>query len=66
MKQMPHLHPCMIIFCNCVVGTRDSGFGYFMLKIIKNAYYRIPNPEFPIPTTQLADKAMPHFYLINN
>jgi hypothetical protein len=24
-----------------------------MLKIIKNAYYRIPNPEFPIPTKQL-------------
>jgi GSCFA family len=24
-----------------------------MLKIIKNAYYRFPNPEFPIPTKQL-------------
>jgi gamma-D-glutamyl-L-lysine dipeptidyl-peptidase len=27
-----------------------------MLKIIKNAYYRIPNPEFQIPTKHLQNK----------
>jgi hypothetical protein len=38
---------------NSLFGIWNSEFAYFMLKIIKNAYYRIPNPEFPIPTKQL-------------
>jgi hypothetical protein len=38
---------------NSLFGIGNSEFGYFMLKLIKNACYLLPNPEFPIPTKQL-------------